>query len=407
MEIKSSRYRLPLLAAIASLLPFFICMGKFKLLYWFHDDWHLLNDWTNLGAAAFILQPMAEHFAPVFKLLWMAAIHSTGGSYFAMIALGWATHLGILLLFATLLIRCEFSVPAAVISVLMAGLAWTNIETLGWATQWSVLLCLLFLMIAWVSVSGDLGKWSVALAFATAMLSASTFALGILAGVVLTAFVLLLGRGPRLAALLFAPSLIFLLAYRHLADTYPNFQAMDSARIIAMASWAADYLLLNPLYLLISYPHREVNAPALWIFGGLKILIIAAGLVIATRPQRSVLWTLLLLEIGTAALLTAGRYTTGSVGVVSSRYQYLSLLCFSPFVGLILARSPRPAMIAASIILVLGISLPWGRHMDRWSYERGVEVRQSLASTPDDQRFGLPTITAGRARELIAKYGLH
>ena len=405
MEIKSSR--LPILAAIASVLPFFLCIRQFRLLYWFHDDWHLLNDWTNLGASAFILQPMAEHFAPVFKLLWMGAVHATGGSYFAMLALGWATHLAVMLLFATLLTHCEFSTPATIVSVLMTGLAWTNIETLGWATQWSVVLCILFLMIAWVSISSKGNAWLITLAVLAAALSAATFALGILAGIVLAAFVLLMRRGLRLAALLFAPAAIFLVAYRHLADTYPNFQAIDSARLVAMAAWAGKYLLLNPLYLLISYPHREVNALAILLFGALKILIVAAGLIIATRMQRSVLWTLLLLDIGAAALLTAGRYTTGSIGVVSSRYQYLSLLTFSPFAGLILARLPKPAMIAASLAMVLGISLPWPRHMDRWSYERGVELRQSVASTPDDQRFGLPTITAGRARELIAKYGLH
>ena len=403
------KFNLPFFAAIVSMLPFLICLPKFKLLYWFQDDWELLNDCARLGTPAWIRQPMGENFAPVFELMWIGAIHATGGGYLAMIALLWATHLAILFLLAAILMRCGFRAEAAAIAMLMPGLAWTNFETLGWATQWSALLCALFLMFAWASVSGSFGRWSAILALAAVLLSGATFGRGILSGAVLAVFLMLTKRDKRYAALLFASSLILLIPYAHLLAMNPNFRHVDASRIAAMALWARNYLLLNPLYLLMSYPHKKVGAEALWIFGAIKILVMMAGILVATRTQRRLLSTLLVFEIATAALLASGRYTTGSIGEVSSRYQYVSLLCFGPFLGLVVARMVRskPLLVACWIGLALVIAMPWGRHMDRWAYERGIEVRESIRSTPDDQRFGLPSITAGRARELIAKYGLH
>jgi hypothetical protein len=222
-------------------------------------------------------------------------------------------------------------------------------------------------------------------------------------------FWLLSRRKLRYAALLFATSLILSIPYGHLLATHPNFQHMEPSRIAAMALWARNYLLLNPLYLLLSYPAKAADTKALWIFGAMKILVMMAALLVATEAQRRLLWTLLLFEIANAALIASGRYDTGSAGEISSRYQYAALLCFGPFLGVVIARMARAkALFYACLIgLALAITIPWGRHLDRWSYERGTRVRESISSTPDDQRFGLPSITAGRAHELIAKYRLH
>ena len=402
-------FKLPFFAAILSVLPFLIWLPKFKLLYWFHDDWELLNDWTTFGTAAWIRQPMGENFAPVFKLLWVGAIYLTGGSYLGMITLLWITHLAILFLLAMLLVRCDFSANAAAVSVLLLGLAWTNIEILGWATQWSALLCTLFLMIAWVALAGSVGRGAAILAIVALVLGGATFVRGIPYGAVLGVFWLLSRRKLRYAALLFATSLILSIPYGHLLATHPNFQHMEPSRIAAMALWARNYLLLNPLYLLLSYPAKAADTKALWIFGAMKILVMMAALLVATEAQRRLLWTLLLFEIANAALIASGRYDTGSAGEISSRYQYAALLCFGPFLGVVIARMARAkALFYACLIgLALAITIPWGRHLDRWSYERGTRVRESISSTPDDQRFGLPSITAGRAHELIAKYRLH
>jgi hypothetical protein len=265
------------------------------------------------------------------------------------------------------------------------------------------------LLIAWVAVAGNVGRGAGILAVAAILLGGTMFARGIPYGALLGVFLWLSGRHRRFAALLGACSLLLFLPYGHLLATYPTLHHVDAAKFTAMALWARNYLLLNPLYLLLSYPGRTVGTTALWIFGALKILVIAAGLLVASRAQRRLLWTLLLFEIATGVLITSGRYATGAPGEISSRYQYTPLLCLAPFVGLVMAWMARPkaVLVVATLLFALGITLPWGRHLDRFAYQRGISVRQAIAATPDDQKFGLPTITAGRARELIAKYGLH
>ena len=71
-----------------------------------------------------LIEPFAgEGVFPLFKLLWLGAVHLTGGSYFGMILLLWLTHVAICLLFgwvlarfglppvAILLARCHFWTP--------------------------------------------------------------------------------------------------------------------------------------------------------------------------------------------------------------------------------------------------------------------------------------------------------
>src|SRR5580698_5824742 len=86
--------------SMASLLPLIACWAQFRSLYFFDDDWDLLDGAAGLGLGRWLFEPFAgEGIIPLFKLLWLAAIRLTGGSYFGMILLLWVTHLGICLLF--------------------------------------------------------------------------------------------------------------------------------------------------------------------------------------------------------------------------------------------------------------------------------------------------------------------
>jgi len=62
------RRKIPFFAAIFCLLPILLYWKQFKLLYWFHDDWDLIDGWSHAGAA-WLWHPMAENLSPVFKLL--------------------------------------------------------------------------------------------------------------------------------------------------------------------------------------------------------------------------------------------------------------------------------------------------------------------------------------------------
>lgn len=393
--------RAALWAAVCCLAPLIWCWPQFRELYWFHDDWDLLDEWARMGWA-WLWLPMGEHLNPLFKLLWIAAIRGLGGSYTAMVVLLWMTHVAVLMLFGVLLVRQKFSTGAAVLAVVTLGLPWTNIETLGWAMYWSSLVCSLFLVAGFVAFSFYPARWAAWAGFLAALASALTFSRGVLSGVVLAVFVWRISR--RWSAALAASSLVLLEIYHRSLSGYANFQEAG-AKLQAMASWGLEYLLLNPLYHFVSLKGQGIGAAELLIFGGLKIAVIIAGWRAANREQRPLLAALIVLDLGTAGLITAGRYATGDIGVISYRYQYVSLMCLGPFLGLAIARTRwLPVFAVAWVVL---IAAPWKRHADIWGYQRGVEIRQAIAATPDDQKFGLPVITAGRARELTKKFGLH
>jgi len=134
----------------ASVLPLLVFSHSFRQLYFFHDDWELLDGAFRSSLMSWAFEPfLGESVIPVFKLLWIGAVRAFGGSYFALICLLWATHLAISMLFAWLLARFDAPLPAIVIAVLTFGMSWTNIETLGWSMQWGSQLALLFFLIAW------------------------------------------------------------------------------------------------------------------------------------------------------------------------------------------------------------------------------------------------------------------
>ena len=420
-----------LLALLASIAPLLLFHKRFALLYWFHDDWELTSDFDQLGYWRWIQKPHAETYAPLFKVLWIAAIHGVNGSYFGMIALLWLMHLAILLFFAYILSRCGFSANAQGAAVLTAGLPWSNIETLGWATQWSAMLCTLFWLAAWAATTrlleADGGKerhpalWQ-ALALIAAAASVLCFARGVIAGITVAFFIVLSTASPfakkrlwRLGISLAVISVVCFLLYQHLLSGLTQAVTFSFAKFQAMVAYGGYYLLANPLYQILPIPRKVPDARALLIAGSCKLALVSAALRLSNRAQRAALFTLLFFDFAAASQLAFGRYTLGINSSVSYRYQYVSLLCFAPFFGIVVAgvvtRTTQQSRKFAYAVTMLSWGLllgyPWIRHSARWSGWRGVEVREALRTTPDDLRFGLPAITAGRARELIKKYHLH
>lgn len=101
-----------LVCSTFSLLPLLTCWPQFRLLFFFHDDWEMLDGATRLGLGRWLAEPfVGEGVFPLFKLLWLGAVRLTGGSYFGMILLLWITHFAVCLLFGWLLAR--FDLPPA------------------------------------------------------------------------------------------------------------------------------------------------------------------------------------------------------------------------------------------------------------------------------------------------------
>jgi hypothetical protein len=395
-------------AGLASLLPHVVFSHSFQQLYFFHDDWELLDGAARSNLWEWLFQPfLGESIIPVFKLLWLGAIHLFGGSYFAMICLLWATHVAICLLLGWLLAR--FGVPPAGIAfaVLTFGLAWSNIETLGWSMQWCSQLALLVFLVAWHwllrILEGGRGIAGYALCLLVSALSSSR---GILSGMLLALFVLLSPaarkRKTLLCAVSIAPTALVSLAMYFLVVRHGSHSDLTAA-----LSYGAHCFLLNPLYHLLSIPKKTVGMPALLIYGFLKIAVILWAMWKADARLRQLLLVLVALDLAVAAALGVARFHMGIDTTVSSRYQYLSLFSFGPMAGSLVARSRRLIQAAVLLVWIPVLVYPWKRHAPRWAGWRGVEIRDRLATVPDSSRFDPSSLTAGRARELVERYHLH
>src|SRR5579863_4520611 len=322
-------------SSIASLLPLIVCWAQFRSLFFFDDDWEMLDGAARLGLGRWLVEPFAgEGFFPLFKLLWLGAVHATGGSYFAMILLLWITHVAICLLWGFLLARFDLPPAAIVFAVLAFGLASTNLETLGWFMQWNAQLAIVFFLAAWHLLLGEVRPVRAAAVFLCLLAGALCSTRGIMSGLVLAVFVLM--RKTRtertgLALLCLTPTAL-------LAAVMWLFVPHHQVQFDAALLYAGEYLVLNPLYEPLPVPRQNFDAGALLICGLLKTAVFILAFRKAAPAVRPFLVTLVAFDLIVAASLGYSRWSTGLATTTSSRYQYISLLCFGPMAGILIAQ---------------------------------------------------------------------
>ena len=392
-------------SSIASVLPLFFLWRHFQFLFFFHDDWLMLDGLDRLGLGRWLFEPFAgEGVFPLFKILWWGALRLTGGSYLGMTAILWMTHAAICLLFGWLLERFSMEPAAIGFALLTFGLAWTNIETLGWFMQWNALLSMLFFLAAWhVVIENGKSRSGPAACFVCLVAAALCSSRGIIAGVVLAVFVLVENAGEhraRRCLLCLAPT-VLVTAIAWLFAPHHQFAAGATLR------YASEYLILNPLFFLLPFLRVKFEAGNLVIFGLIKTAVFIWAFRKATPSARPLLWTLVALDLFFAASIGYARWPTGLPTATSSRYQYIPLFCFGPMAGTLLARLRPGAQIATAFLSIVLLALPWNRHIEQWSTGRGKIIRSAIAQDDPGQSFDPSSITAGRARDLLRRYGLH
>jgi hypothetical protein len=229
-----------------------------------------------------------------------------------------------------------------------------------------------------------------------------------------------LARRWRLAALCLLPSVA--VAALVLAFTGGNHQpppAGTGGVGEAASLYALWYFFLNPFHRLLEIDSWGWRTFALLTAG--KLALLGWSFAHAAPAQRRLLVTVLAFDLGTALLLGIGRYHTGLETALSSRYQYTSLICTLPFAALgidaLIARLVRPArwQFTAGLLLALAagvfVARNWAAEMQVWSGWRGREPRHQLQhhAGPADGKIvpGIPSMSAGRAKELIRHYHLH
>lgn len=425
------QHALPWLAGLAALAPFLIWHRQFRELFWFADDLFLLDQIARMGMREWCGQVFSENFVPLFKILWGGATFAFGGSYAAMLWLLWLTHALNTLLLGRLLLRAGFPWLAALVTQIVFALTAGNLETLGWSVQWSAVLAVTFLLLAlwWHERhQGDSRglSWQVHLPlFLFAAASACSFSRGVLTGAVLALGLLLPtlflrdwgAAAKRLpgAVLCFLPAL----AVAGVITLYSsgNHQQLGG-HWGEVLQFGASYFLLNPGHVLLG--GTSLHPAMLLLLAGAKLGVIAAALYFARGRVWHLLLLLLVYDLASAVLVGVGRYHTGFLASLSSRYQYSSLLATLPFAAFLLAlgveRLPlarhRSWVTATLVGLLVGYCLwGWPAALAEFTGWRGTEMRQ-LVSAPatSDPTMHVPALDfmhIERAKALQRAYQLH
>jgi len=422
---------LPWLLGLSALLPFLIWHRQFSELFWFGDDLFLLDQIALLGLSKWSTTVFSENFVPLFKVLWGQAVFTFHGSYLAMLWLLWLTHALNTALLARILQRAGFPLVATIISALIFALTPANIETLGWSVQWSAVLATCFMLIGinWLfqnlQPAGSF-SWRINLVlFLCATASACSFSRGVLTGGVLALGVLLpvLFNFRTKAFLRSLPGFILCLipaitvALIIKLNSSGNHQHL-SGHWGEVLEYGLSFYLLNPASAILG--DTSLHPFVMLLLSGSKISVILGALIISRGRIRILLLLLLAYDLGNALLVGIGRYHTGFLTALSSRYQYSSLLSTLPSFGLLIAAALRflPSIryrrwTTATLIAIILIYCyqGWPPTLNSFTSWRGTEVRQLLAKpTTSDPSIATPALEfmhVERAKALQRAYNLH
>jgi hypothetical protein len=403
-----------LASACLALIPYLAHLGIFSRLFWFGDEFDLIDQMNRLGFWHWVWLVFAENFVPVFKVLWGGGVLLFGGSYAAVICAVWLLHALNVWLLGRLMRACELPWAAVFFAQAAFGLTSGNIETLAWSVQGSAVLSVTFMLLA---LLGFLNAPARPASYAWSAASALSFSRGVLTGPVLACASLCAGDARRLvrAACYLVPSVIVALLILGLATGNQQHMGGHWADAAAFGSWC---YCLNPLYLLLGF--ESWGWRTFIVLGLLKISLVAWSLARSGGRLRLLFAMLVALDLGNAVLLGIGRYHTGLASVVSSRYQYAALICLAPLGGYwfsrLCERVRRPALVRyalAPVLLIIfaaALCRQWSGALEPFTAQRGSESRRILfaeAAPAADSVPGIPGLPMDRAKALITKYHLH
>lgn len=402
-------------AGAGSLLPYVLYHAMFARLFWFGDEFDLIDQFSRMGFWKWVWLAFAENFVPVFKVLWGGAALAFGGSYGAMIALLWLTHALNVTLLGRLLRAGGLGWVGVLCCQIVFGLAPTNLETLGWSVQWSAVLSLLFMLAA---LDAFFRRPGVGRPVVHSLGSALTFSRGVLTGPLVALASLLTGRREGRwgrVVLYLAPAVVVAALIVLLAEGNHQHMRGHGAAALVYGLW---YFCLNPAYDLLGIASWGWRTTLL--LGALKVSLLTWALRRSGGRLRALLVVLLVFDLGNAMLLGVGRFNTGLLTVGSSRYQYASLAATLPFVGFGLEywvgrlRFPPAGrrLVAGAALAALAAVLirSWSVDLDRFTTWRGTDSRRILfvEAAPDPHGVpGIPFMPMDRAKQLIAQYHLH
>jgi len=171
--------------------------------------------------------------------------------------------------------------------------------------------------------------------------------------------------------------------------------------------YALNYLTLNPFFSLIPTGGSSTSVGLVLLFGALKAAVIALAFYLSSRRLHPFLIALVVFDVATAAALGYARAWTGLSTTVSSRYQYIPLLCFGPMLGIVIAGWRKELTVIALVLWIWLLSYRWSGSLEYWNFRRGTRIRYRLVTYPPNALFDPSKLTAERARQLIEEFHLH
>jgi hypothetical protein len=402
----------------AALAPYLIYHRLFLQLFWFGDEFDLIDQIDRLGLWKWVWMAFAENFVPLFKSLWGGSVLLSGGSYAFMIAIVWVTHAANVALLGRLMRTCGLSWCAVLFAQVVFGLSVENLETLAWSVQWSAMLSVTFMLLGLDRIFRSV-TLRPPLVYTVA--SGLSFSRGALTGPILGCAYFLLDTGSPFVRRCLRASVFLLpavaVAGLIFALANGNQHAMGG-HMVQAAVFGLWYFCLNPIHQLLlveSWGWRTTI-----IIGALKVGLLAWSVARSKGPARVLFMVLVLFDLANAALLGIGRYHTGLPSTVSSRYQYASMIAVLPMAGFWLSHQWRrvtdswsflsPAYGIALAVLAVVLCRQWPDDLVPFAQWRGADSRQVLFidSNPDSRAVpGIPGLPMDRAKELIARYHLH
>jgi hypothetical protein len=407
---------------ILALVPFVAYHGMFNRLFWFGDEFDMIDQIDRIGFWRWTCAANSENFIPLFKALWGGAVLGFHGSYASMTAILWATHALNVILLGRLLRTSGLPRVAVVFAQVVFGLTPANLETLAWTVQWSSMLSVTFMLRALEIYFRRPFGWAPII---WAIASPLSFVRGMLTGPML-AVASLLEKGatpPVPFSRRLGYGLLCLLPAVLVAALVTWLNSGGQARPLAghwgeVARYGAWYYFLNPAFGLVG--RENVGPPAAALSALLKVGLIGWALCASRGHTRALFTALVVFDILYAVLLGIGRHHLPLPTALSSRYQYASLVASLPAAGFCLSRlgerlpfsaAARTAAISALVAAIaVAMCLQWRAPLDTFTRWRGTDSRRIFLGTPGPEPQevpGFPAFPMERARELVAKYHLH
>ena len=420
-----------LIVFFLTLLPFVAFNNYFADLFWFGDELDLLLQVKRTGSITWAFQTFAENFVPLFKMLWIGAVHLFDGKYWWMIFLLWLTHAVNATLIFALLRKYKIDIEASFLSALTFGLTWSVYESLGWSVQWSAVLATMFFILSLLFLPKKFENTSYINFLPTLLAilcSVLSFSRGVLTGLTCSSFIFLLGnckdnilRKIILSVLFMAPAVAAAIIIS--SNSTGNHHLLNNLTkdiFLSMLTFGFYAFSLNPIAMLF---HFSEPPSYIWLFFLTKILVIATAFYFAKKNNSEIvklLISFLIFDLANSTLMGIGRYHTGNKYAMSSRYQYEFLVSFLPFLAVVLneisLRIKTPYIFkAVTVAWLIWIFLPWSSTAKEWSGWRGRDGRaaftQDVAAhggrNGTDVWMGIPpTISLQEAYDVVREFRL-